>query len=186
MPPSKIMIIRHAEKPSADGTVNGVDEDGATDKEALTVRGWQRAGALVQFFSPKGTALVDRRIATPQHLFASKVDPAADSKSERSKQTLTPIAQAFGVLINVSYIKGEEATLVNEIMTRTGVVLVAWEHGKICDIADAIIDGKGSLPLSWPNDRFDVVWVFDRQDGGWKFEQVPQLLLAGDSPDENS
>jgi len=44
MRPSKIMIIRHVEKPSKDGTVWGVNEDGTNDNESLTIRGWQRAG----------------------------------------------------------------------------------------------------------------------------------------------
>ena len=33
MRPSKIMIIRHVEKPSKDGTVWGVNEDGTNDNE---------------------------------------------------------------------------------------------------------------------------------------------------------
>jgi hypothetical protein len=28
-----------------------------------------------------------------------------------------------------------------------------------------------------------MIWVFTRKGGGWAFTQVPQLLLAGDSPD---
>jgi hypothetical protein len=32
-----------------------------------------------------------------------------------------------------------------------------------------------------PDDRFDVVWLFDRTDTGWSFSQLPQLLLSGDS-----
>jgi len=55
MPAQKIMIIRHAEKPEHHGP-RGVDENGNEDKESLTVRGWQRAGALVQFFGPSGNA----------------------------------------------------------------------------------------------------------------------------------
>ena len=43
--PSKIIVIRHAEKP--DATDEGVTPHGAGDKESLIVRGWQRAGALV-------------------------------------------------------------------------------------------------------------------------------------------
>jgi hypothetical protein len=39
-----------------------------------------------------------------------------------------------------------------------------------------------SVPSAWPDDRFDVVWVFEHvvQDS-YRFTQVPQLVLDGDS-----
>ena len=40
----KIMVIRHAEKPN--GQATGVKESGEPSSRDLTVRGWQRAGAL--------------------------------------------------------------------------------------------------------------------------------------------
>jgi hypothetical protein len=49
---SKIMVIRHAEKPDEAGTTFGVSVEGNQDPEALIVRGWQRAGALTTFFAP--------------------------------------------------------------------------------------------------------------------------------------
>jgi hypothetical protein len=37
-------------------------------------------------------------------------------------------------------------------------------------------------PQKWPDTRFDLVWVLDRQPSGhWTFAQVPQMLLSGDS-----
>src|ERR1700710_1727263 len=50
MPPTKVMIIRHAEKPG-DGR-DGIGPDGKPDTESLTVPGWRRSGALVRFFAP--------------------------------------------------------------------------------------------------------------------------------------
>jgi hypothetical protein len=44
MAASKIMVIRHAEKPDDAGTISGIDVNGNQDREELTVRGWQRAG----------------------------------------------------------------------------------------------------------------------------------------------
>jgi hypothetical protein len=43
------MIIRHGEKPAGDGSDAGVSPEGNADAEDLTVRGWQRSGALVRF-----------------------------------------------------------------------------------------------------------------------------------------
>jgi hypothetical protein len=39
MPASKIMVIRHAEKPSDDGTITGVAQNGDQNPEELIVRG---------------------------------------------------------------------------------------------------------------------------------------------------
>ena len=46
MSPTRIMIIRHAEQHE----VAGITREGQVDPQSLTVRGWQRAGALVPFF----------------------------------------------------------------------------------------------------------------------------------------
>ena len=40
MTASKIMVIRHAEKPDDAGTVFGVSVEGNQDPEALIVRAW--------------------------------------------------------------------------------------------------------------------------------------------------
>ena len=62
---TKIMVIRHAEKPIA-GRADGVRARGEKDDASLVARGWQRAGALVGFFLNPTSADVVR----PAHLFA--------------------------------------------------------------------------------------------------------------------
>ena len=53
-------------------------------------------------------------------------------------------------------------------------------------VCDSIIDNLGDItpapPRHWPRDRYDMVWVFVGEGGGWRFAQVPQLLLPGDQP----
>jgi hypothetical protein len=73
MATTKIMIIRHAEKPTDDGSISGVTQSGTKDPEELIVRGWQRAGALVRFFAPPDGHFVNSQLATPDTIFASKV-----------------------------------------------------------------------------------------------------------------
>jgi hypothetical protein len=73
MAATKIMIIRHAERPPDDGSANGVTLAGAQAPEELIVRGWQRAGALVRLFAPAGGHFADPHLATPDTIFASKV-----------------------------------------------------------------------------------------------------------------
>ena len=177
MPPKRIMLIRHAEKPA--GRVRGIDADGRADAEALTVRGWQRAGALVRLFAPRNGRSAARRLAVPDVLFAAGVGPK--SPSRRPLQTITPLAHALGKPIEQRHRKGQESALVAAIMRRKGAVLVAWEHTLVPTIANAILGDRTTVPQRWPDHRFDLVWVLKRTGKRWTFRQVPQKLLAGDT-----
>jgi len=173
----KIMVIRHAEKPTA--TDQGVSPAGDDDKHELIVQGWQRAGALVCLFDPARGPLQSTELATPQFLFAS------DDSSLRPKETITPLAKRLKLKIDLSFSKGQESALVAAAKAANGVVLIAWQHEDIPAIGNAIVGNKTTVPQKWPGDRFDIVWVFDLDSasGHYKFTQVPQCLLAGD---ENS
>lgn len=179
MPASKIMIIRHAEKPSDDGTIQGVAEDGTQNKEELAVRGWQRAGALVRFFNPRDGGFSDPRLAKPGAIFAAATGP--ESMSLRPQHTVSPLAKSLGKELLRTHPQGAENDVAEDAVNTTGVVLIAWEHKRIHLIANAIMGDTTTCPQKWPGERFDLVWVFDRTSGGgWNFSQVPQLLLPGD------
>ena len=178
----KIMIIRHAEKPA--GKIAGVDETGASSGHHLSVRGWQRAGALACLFAPAHGPLQNALLAKPAFIFASAAatDPEpGDTKSRRSEETVTPLAQLIGVDINLKFSKGQETALAQAALACDGPVLIAWRHEGIHVIANAIL-GAEVAPPSWPKDRFDVIFVFTLNplDGTYSFAQVMQWLLAGD------
>jgi hypothetical protein len=183
MPATKIMLIRHAEKPSDDGSLAGVTEKGIQDPEELIVRGWQRAGALVRFFAPDSGRSADTRLATPDAIFASGVAP--HSKSLRPQHTVLALAEFLKKSLVVTHPKGDETALVRDATAADGAVLIAWEHEAIPHIANLILGDENTCPQEWPGSRFDLVWVFDRRDGsrGWNFSQVPQLLLPNDNPE---
>jgi hypothetical protein len=176
------MVIRHAEKPSDDGSVQGVSPAGKVDPEALSVRGWQRAGALVRLFAPLQGAFVDRRLVTPRAIFASAL--AKHSKSFRPQQTVAELAAVLGLPLMLDFPKGDEAALVTKATETDGAVLIAWEHEAIPDIANRILGNSTTCPQHWPGTRFDLVWVFDREgtSSSWSFGQAAQMLLSGDSP----
>ncbi len=90
----KIMIIRHAEKHQHGSHDRGVSEDGRPAHHELTVRGWQRAGALVHLFAPPGGLPDGSTIQTPRSIFAS--DATRDSPSLRAMHTAGPLAAALG------------------------------------------------------------------------------------------
>lgn len=178
MKAKKIMIVRHAEKPADSGAPYGVDVNGNQDSESLIPRGWQRAGALAAFFDPADGKLQNAGIAIPQHLYASGV--GKHSNSLRPQQTITPLSEKLGIKIDSQYKKGDDADMIKDAMKCDGIVLIAWEHQDIPQIANLILDNSTTVPQTWPGDRFDIVWIFDLQNDVYVFSQVPQRLLAGD------
>jgi hypothetical protein len=135
MPVTRLMFIRHAEKP-AEGDC-GVTAHTKLDTESLTPRGWQRAGALVGFFAPQLT-VKGRNGLMPDVVFAAGVGPG--SKSARAA----------------------------DLMDRSGIALVAWEHKEVPSVIKKPPRAP-TVPKVWPDDRFDMGWIPDRQVDGWHF-----------------
>ena len=174
MPATKIMLLRHAEKPDGDGGP-GLMPDGTQNPEALTALGWTRANALVGLFASANEARPRPPLARPASLFAS------GSQSLRPKQTIAPLATALNLSVT-TFLKGREAQLVAAVMAAEGPALISWQHEAIPEIATLIRGRADGVPPVWPGHRFDLLWVFDLQsDGTWSFVQSPQLLLPGDS-----
>ena len=175
-----IIVIRHAEKPIGPAPPHGVTVDGVTDPESLLPRGWQRAGALVGFFVAPDGGPGTSGLPVPTHLFASQVGP--NSSSRRPLETLQPLADRLGLVVDTRFPKQAIDTLARAVLSTAGVVLVSWEHHLIPALS-ALLTGDPSLvPAVWPDDRFDVAWVFDRDSAGaaFRFRQVAERLLAGD------
>jgi hypothetical protein len=188
--PSKIMIIRHGEKPdgpaaSGEPQSRGLLENGEPSEYGLAVRGWQRAGALAVFFGHEGAAFRPQSLATPDIIFASGIGP--ESKSLRMQQTVEPLRRKLGPAVKVNFDckKGEEERLAAAALQSEGCVLICWSHEGIPLIAANILGGPNAAPTAWPEERYDLVWAFDRNAGAlaWTFRQEPQMLLAGDCPD---
>jgi hypothetical protein len=185
------MIIRHAEKPS-DNTLKGVLLDGTHDPEALTVQGWQRAGALATLFAPARGPLQNQVLATPQTIIASWT--SVKKGSQRPVETIGPTALKLD-LTPQTFPKTAVSQAVEAALTVNGAVLICWQHEGIPTLATTIASLTNLTvnptppstwpPPQWPGARYDLVWVFDlvtsNQTSTWKFAQVPQLLLSGDS-----
>lgn len=179
---SKVMIIRHAEKPV--GQINGIDESGNQDPNSLIPQGWQRAGALIPLVASSFGPL-----PTPSHLFAPNLFGGG---SKRPFETITPLAAKLGITMNATpggvspgqYAPADFARMVPDALACPGVVLIAWEHEFIPSIANLILGNSTTVPQAWPGARFDVVWTFDLNlaTNTYTFNQAPQLLLQGDLP----
>ena len=153
----------------------------------------------------------------PEALFASRyTDNGVDTSTvHRAYLTVQPLAQLLdeqdratggkGCGINASFdVKDTKAAVAAILDAGPGTVLVAWEHHAIYEKKPADGDGPSGLvshlPLSnphdlpgaWPDDRFDLLWCFTRQQLSatdqseeapsyrYTFSEQPQRLLAGD------
>jgi hypothetical protein len=192
--PSQVLIIRHGEKlgdPSA-------DESGGQN---LSIRGSSRAAAIPSLFVPATSVLActlaagsemsftgtyapvtlpgtPPRFAKPDFLFATK----ASNNSNRPVETITPLSAALKVDIDTKHSDKDYDKVASDILTNakyTGrVVLVCWHHGKIPDLAQKL--GVTSPP-PWPGSVFDRVWQITYPNGVASLQDLPQILLYGDS-----
>jgi hypothetical protein len=177
-----LMIIRHAEKPLPTEPVRGISPSGRQDKRSLTVDGWLRAGALVELFAPM-RGRPPAGLWRPDAVYAAA---ARHGRSRRSIETVEPLARQLGLEVDDRYEPGQEAQLTAELVDHPGATLVSWHHKSLSKIVHKLQETTGEItpapPPHWPADRYDMVWVFVREGDGWRFAQVPQLLLPGDQP----
>jgi hypothetical protein len=171
----KLMVIRHAEKPDKQAGIPGVTEAGVADKDDLTAKGWQRAGALVRFFNPSPPASLRAGVAVPGAIFATP--PTDDNPSKRPLHTVTPLATDLGLKVRTDFALHQEKDLVSVALGAAAAVLICWHHERI----PRLVAQLGIEIEAWPEGVFDRVLVFDHTGNGWMLSVVQQHLLPGDS-----
>lgn len=149
-----VLVIRHAEKPA-----EGRD---------LSHQGRKRAQAYAHYFRP--FVLGDERL-TPSALFAAR----SSLHSRRPVETLEPLAHALGLKIDQGYSNHHDARLVRKLHRRSHgpVVLIAWHHGRIADLIDALGGNAATLLPggTWPDAVYDWVVVL-RYDAAGRVRSV--------------
>jgi hypothetical protein len=195
--PKQVLLIRHGEKCGDPKK----DDDGGNN---LSIRGSARPAALPSLFAPgqsqlacdlvldsdpvhfsgtyqtipiKGTR---PRFSTPKSIFAT----ARSKHSQRPIETVTPLAIALNLhLIDTFADKDADIqemihTILNEHAFAGEIVLICWHHGKIPAIAKTL--GVAGPPR-WDGKVFDRVWQITFAKGKPKLDDLPQMLLYGDS-----
>jgi len=188
-PADVIYIIRHGEKPAeaapkrAAPAHRGVDFHGNQNEHSLLPRGWQRSGALAALFDPSQGPL-RAGLQVPRMLVSPSYGDTSKTALHRTHQTIRGISDRLGIAIATDFAKGHEAQLAAALAkSGPGAVLICWDHAHIPALASALplVDGT-VIPKSWPDDRYDVIWAFTLvTDDEYSFDQVPQLLLSGDT-----
>jgi hypothetical protein len=60
---------------------------------------------------------------------------------------------------------------------------VVWHHGTLPLLTGHFpLHNPDDVPQHWPEERFDLIWVLQREGDGYRFSVVPQMLLPGDRP----
>jgi len=171
------MIIRHGEKP--DKNTKAMRKSGEIDKNYLTVKGWQRAGALTHVFNAFNSGL-----GNPHHIFACD----KSKHSQRAVDTVKPLSKLLAVKVRTDVERDQEKKLAKIVDALGGIVLISWEHQCIAKIVKHLTNEP--FPTTWPDDRFDMVYVLDLIEGQedssdeslrkYSFTQIPQMALHTD------
>jgi phosphohistidine phosphatase SixA len=160
--PSIVMIIRHGEKPS------GAEENKDPN---LSERGVERARALAK--------VIPEHFPKPDVLIAAR----RSKHSNRSFDTIAPLSKALHETIETTFDDDDYQQLAQELLTRHRyagkVVLIAWHHGKIPELAKAL--GAKDAPKKWDSQVFDRVWEITYEDHAATLHDLPQHALPGDS-----
>ena len=170
----------------------------------MPVAGWNQLSCNVapsttsQFsgtYVSSGISAGQSRFPTPSFLFATQ----GDSSSNRPGETITPLAEALqsyynpNITINQNYnndpndnqhgLPALVAQILNNPETYGGkIILIAWHHGQIPNLALDFGVPQSQLPFtSWPSDRFDIVFLIGWENGQAFLKVDFQLLMYGDT-----
>lgn len=135
--PARVLLMRHAEK------------TGDPDDMHLSDAGRQRAEMLATY--------IPATFGRPDAIFAA----AQSKRSNRSVETMQPLAAATGIALDNSYDDENFAALVERLMTDPALVgkmvVVCWHHSDLSNFARALGGTEGTFPENWDPDVFNVI-----------------------------
>ena len=138
MSPTRIILIRHGEKP-------------AHGQPGLNSQGLERADSLIHVFGPKSPFKIS-------HIVAQK--PHENGKRARPSLTAAPLARSLGLEVDVSLEREDVKDVAEKVKgERKGDILVCWEHKRLHDIAQA--HGVKDPP-QYDGERYDLLWILEQ------------------------
>jgi len=137
----RVVFIRHAEKPKVG--------------DNLTCQGLNRALKL--------PAVLYAKFGVPTFTFVPSIGLGEATKHARMFQTVMPLAAKYNLVINSAHIEQDSLGIAANIKSKTGTVLVLWEHKGIAPIVRSL--GVNKKDLIWPDDDYDSIWIVTYKDG---------------------
>ena len=174
---TKVMIIRHAEKPGTYNNVqySGINAQGQPDNESLTTVGWERAGSIANLFFPTNNSFQSPELAAPAYIYAAspaikmKLRPDGnilqDEPSQRPYQT---VAALYGKMranaeqapeLNIAFDKDDYPAMIADVLALArGTVLISWQHedvlpkspGDNCVVSELLKQSRSAAPSDLP------------------------------------
>ena len=138
--PSRILLMRHADKPE-----DRYDSD-------LSDAGMARAEHLATY--------IPQTFGKPDYIIAT----AHSKHSNRPTETVKPLADALGMKVQHDFEDDDFEELVEEIFDNVAyhgkTIVVCWHHGKLPAIAALLGAPTGSYPDPWPEDAYNIILDF--------------------------
>ena len=144
----KIVIIRHAEKPSEKPADN---QDGGDN---LSCQGQNRALQLA--------TVLFQKIGKPDYTYVPALGMDKKTAHSRMFQTVTPFAVKYNLTINSKYQAEDYVDAAESALKKSGTVLMVWSHSEMADLADAL--GVNDAP-KWDDADFDRIWTITYRNG---------------------
>jgi hypothetical protein len=151
----KIVFIRHGEKPKSG--------------DNLSCEGMNRALQL-----PK---VLHHKFGVPAYNYIPTVGSGKSTSQSRMFQTISPFAIKYNLKLNSSFNEKDSTGVAQDLKTRTGTVLVVWEHTAIAPIVRAL--GVNNPGLKWPGDDFDSIWIVKIKKGVATFSKDKEGIHPG-------
>jgi broad specificity phosphatase PhoE len=156
MTPSRILLMRHAEK-SGDPT----DPD-------LSDAGQARAQRLADY--------IPATFGAPDLVFAS----AVSKHSARPYETVEPLAKKIGVPIDATFADQDYGALAIELLSTprytAKLVLICWHHGNIPSLARSLKANQGDCPDPWDPLVFNLILQLD-----YEGDQAPSVTRVSEN-----
>jgi len=108
-------------------------------------------------------AVLYSKFRTVDYIFVPTLKTGKSTHESRMYQTIIPYAIKYNLNINSKNDVQDVPGLAQDIMKRTGTVLVVWEHNNIPMIASAL--GVKDEKLKWKGDDFDSIWIITFSNG---------------------
>jgi len=145
----RVVIIRHGEKPPTG--------------DNLSCQGLNRSLALPR--------VLDSLFGAPAYTYVPTIQTGKSTSSVRMFQTVTPFAVEHNLTIDSKYAETDTVKVAAEVMKKSGLVLMVWEHHNIPGIARNL--GVQGVP-GWKGSDFDSIWIIDFIKG----KSIPQLTIS--------